>query len=121
MPIESGALPITIAYKRNGGAVRGAVEACGAGEILLIPQDPALRRDGFIHQTTCAQSGRFEIPAVRPGEYYAFALAPDAPAALRRKLHGFHPELDQNLINQSTRVSVRANESTLADLRLITR
>jgi hypothetical protein len=117
--IESGALPITITYKLNGGTVRGSVEACGAGEVLLIPQDPALGRDGFIHQTSCTQNGRFEIPAVRPGEYYAFALAVDAPAGVRRKLHGFHPELDQNLINQSVRITVLANEATLADLRLI--
>jgi hypothetical protein len=117
--IESGALPITVTYKLNGGTVRGEVEACGAGEILLIPQDPALRRNGFIHQTSCAQNGRFEIPAVRPGEYYGFALAADAPAGVRRKLHGLRPELDQNLINQSIRISVRSNESTLADLRLI--
>jgi hypothetical protein len=117
--IESGALPITITYKLNGGTVRGSAEACGAGEILLIPQDPVLRRDGFIHQTSCAQNGRFEIPAVRPGEYYGFALAADAPAGVRRKLHGPRPELDQNLINQSIRISVRSNESTLADLRLI--
>jgi hypothetical protein len=117
--IESGALPITVTYKLNGGTVRGSVESCGAGEVLLIPQDPALRRNGFIHQTSCAQNGRFEIPAVRPGEYYGFALAVDAPAGVRRKLHGFHPELDQNLINQSVRITVRSNEATLADLRPI--
>jgi len=120
VPIESGALPITIAYKLNGGTVRGTVEACGAGEILLIPQDGALRRDGFIHRTSCDPNGRFEIAAIRPGEYYAFAMAADAPANLRVKLHRPRPELDQNLINQAVRVSVRSNEATLADLRPIT-
>jgi hypothetical protein len=118
--IESGALPITIAYKLNGGTVRGTVEACGAGEILLIPQDGTLRRDGFIHRTNCDQNGRFEIAAIRPGEYYALAVAADAPANLRRKLEGPFPKLDQNLINQAIRVSVRSNEATLADLRPIT-
>jgi hypothetical protein len=46
-----GDLPLTVAYKLNGGSVRGAVEGCVAGQVVLVPQDPSLRRDGFIHRT----------------------------------------------------------------------
>jgi len=44
---------------------------------------------------------RFEIPAVRPGEYYGLAYAKgDTPAE----------SLNQSLINQSIRVTVRPND-----------
>ena len=115
MPIESTALPLTITYKRNGGTVRGTVEGCNAGTVLLIPQTLLLRRDGFIRQIKCAEAGRFEILNVRPGEYYGFAVAPEDPAGRPGA------PMDQNLMNQSIRISVRENESTLADLRLIAR
>lgn len=124
--VAPGDLPLTITYKSNGGTVRGSVEGCTAVaskiEVMLIPQDPVLRRDGFIHRTSCGQDGRFEIAAVRPGEYYGFAVGADNPAEPR--LSGFGAlrigvDLDQSLINQSVRVTVRANEATLADLHLI--
>lgn len=115
VPILSGAPPLTVSYKLNGGTVRGAVDGCGAGKVMLIPQTSVLRRDGFIRQTNCGDKGRFEILDVRPGEYYGFAVAPGDPAGLPGA------QLDQNLMNQSVRVSVRSNESTLSDLRLIAR
>jgi len=98
--------------------VRGTVEGCATGQVVLIPQDLALRRDGFIRRTSCGQNGRFEITAVRPGEYYGLAVAAGNPAEPR--LGGFGEiRLDQNLINQSTHITVRSNEATLADLHLI--
>ena len=36
--ILSGAQPLTVTYKRNGGTVRGTVEDCAGGQVLLIPQ-----------------------------------------------------------------------------------
>jgi len=106
-----GDLPLTVTYKSNGGSVRGTVEGCDKGGVMLIPQDPLLRRDGFIHRTSCDKAGRFEIPAVRPGEYYGLAAAADSA-----RIGG---ELDQSMINQAMRVSVRANEATLVDLHLV--
>jgi hypothetical protein len=110
-----GDLPLTITYKLNGGTVRGAVEGCAKGEVMLVPQDPALRRDGFIHQTNCGQDGRFEIVAIRPGEYYGFAVGKDSSVRVSPM------NLDQNLINQAVRVSVRSNEATGAGIRLVQR
>jgi hypothetical protein len=110
--VLSGTQPLTITYKRNGGTVRGTVESCGAGRVLLIPQDPALRRDGFIQRAACDQNGRFAIPAVRPGDYFGLALPLTAAGAPP-------PEPDQSLLNQSTRITVRANESSSAEIRLL--
>jgi len=120
--ILPGDLPLTVTYKLNGGTVRGTVEGCAAGQVVLIPQDPALHRDGFIRRTSCGQNGRFEITAVRPGEYYGLAVAAGNPAGPRLNDFSAGPlavEFDQNLINQSVRITVRSNEATLADLHLI--
>jgi hypothetical protein len=121
--LAPGAPPLIVAYRRDGGTVRGTVEACGGGDIRLIPQDPAHRRDGFTHQTTCGPNGRFEISAVRPGDYYglAFAKGDDrSTESLDFSLISIdQTSIDQSLINQSVRVTVRANESTEADMRLV--
>jgi hypothetical protein len=113
--ILSGGQPLIVTYKRNGGSVRGTIEDCAAGTVFLVPQDPALRRDGFISRTRCDQNDRFEILAVRPGEYYGIAVAPDSPVRVSPM------NLDQNLINQAARVSVRSNEATEAEIRLVKR
>jgi hypothetical protein len=108
--IVPGDLPLTITYKQNGGTVRGTVQGCAslegraAGQVMSIPQDPALHRDGFILRTTFDQNGRFEILAVRPGAYYGLAVAADDPVEPR--LSGFGEirlgvELDQSPINLS--------------------
>jgi hypothetical protein len=104
--IQSGFELLTVTYKLGGGTVRGA---CAFGSILLIPQDPKLRRPDFIRRANCAQNGAFEIPAVRPGEYYGLAVAGDAAI------------WDEDLLKQASSVTVRANESTSTEIRLITR
>lgn len=110
VPILSGALPIVVTYKTDGGKVRGTVEACGSGGVLLVAQESALRRSEFLPEGNCTPTGRFEIGSVRPGEYYAIALhrigmvGPDA--------------FDSDMMNQSTRITVRAHETTSVDLRL---
>jgi hypothetical protein len=111
--ILSADQPLILTYKRNGGTVRGTIEGCSEGVVFLVPQDLALRSYSFIPETSCGPNGRFEITAVRPGEYYGFAVAKDSAVRVSPT------ELDRNLINQSIRVTVRANEATLADLRLI--
>jgi len=115
VPILSDALPLTVTYKPGGGSVRGTIEDCGAGNVFLIPQDPALRRGDFIRRATCGPNGRFEIPAVRPGEYYGLAIAADDRMLLDQAVQ------DDGLLKQASRVSVRANESTSAEIRLIAR
>jgi hypothetical protein len=109
--ISSGAVPIAIMYKANGGSVRGTVEKCASGPVLLVPQDPARHWLGFLRSARCDSNDRYEIAALAPGEYYALAFAGDGPL----------PELDDGLLNQAGKVEVRAGEATSADLRAIPR
>jgi hypothetical protein len=87
----------------SGIFTRGVPGRLHAGHPVVLPR---------FH---CGQNGRFEIPYVRPGEYYGLAVAPAARGQVSLA------NLDQNLINQSTRVSVRSNEATDAEIRLVKR
>jgi hypothetical protein len=109
--LSSGATPITIVYKTNGGTVRGTAERCDAGIVILIPQDPAIQSVGFLRSARCDASDRYKITAVRPGDYYALALAEP----------GGVPQLDDTLVSQSSKVTVPADETASADLRAIQR
>jgi hypothetical protein len=53
--------------------------------------------------------GHFTIQAVRPGDYYALAVAPnpDVPLAL------------VTLLPEATKVTVRAGETTRVDLKVV--
>jgi uncharacterized GH25 family protein len=108
--ILSDATPLNITFKLGGGTVRGTIEGCGSKHVFLVPQEPALRRNGFIRIATCDRNGHFEFPAVRPGEYYGIA-----PAIEPRSFAGLG---DEGLLKQAGQVTVRANESTSADIRV---
>jgi hypothetical protein len=113
--IVSGALPITITAKRDGGTVRGTVEDCAGGTVLLAPQNANLPPLDFVRSATCRDNGAFEIGAVRPGEYYAYAFA-EPPGPLEYGLLALTP-----LSNQAARVAVRPNEATQVSLKLLPR
>jgi hypothetical protein len=112
--LSSGAVPITLVYKTNGGTVRGAVEKCSSGEVLLVPQDPAMRWPGSDRRVRCDSNDRYEIAAVRPGEYYALAFSGDGSSLF------WQPKFDDQLLNQASRITVRAGEASSAALRAIT-
>jgi carboxypeptidase family protein len=112
--LYSAALPLRVTYRSDGGTVRGTVEDCGNAAVMLMPQDPAWQRTEYIRRSTCESNGHYEISAVRPGEYLALAVDPSDPA-----VSFLATELTQAHINQASRVTVRANESTLVDLRVI--
>lgn len=109
--LSSGAVPVTVVYKTNGGAVRGTVEKCASGPVLLVPQETARQWLGFLRAARCDSNDRCGITGVRPGEYYALAFAGDGPL----------PELDEGLLNQAGKITVRAGEASWADLRAISR
>jgi len=69
--------------------VRGAVEKCSSGAVLLIPIDADMRGLGFLHSVRC--DAVTEIGAVRPGEYYALAFAARDSA----------PSLDAGVLQQA--------------------
>jgi hypothetical protein len=112
--LSSGTVPITLVYKTNGGTFRGTVEKCNSGGVVLIPQEPGLRRPGFLYSKACDSNDRYEIGAVRPGDYYALALPGDGQDAW------FRVRLDDAILNQAAKVTVRAGETSSVDLRAIT-
>jgi hypothetical protein len=109
--LSSGAAPITIVYKTDGGSVSGTAEKCVGGLVLLIPQDPTIQSLGFFRSARCDATDRYEITAVRPGDYYVLAFAEP----------GGVPQLDDVLISQAGKVRVRVDETVSADLRAIRR
>jgi hypothetical protein len=108
--VHSGAPPLTVALKSDSGIVRGFVEDCNGATVLIAPQDP--RIPDFTKTTVCRAGGAFEIAALAPGEYYAYAFA-EAPGALELGRLALAP-----LTNSAVRVTVRANEATRVDLKI---
>jgi hypothetical protein len=107
----SSDVAIAVVYRTDGGSVSGRAENCASGGVLLVPGDPARRRTGFSKSGPCDASGHYEIRAVRPGEYYALAFAGNGPV----------PVIDEVLLAQAVKVTVRPGEATSADLRAVTR
>jgi len=102
---------ISVVYKADGGSVLGRAENCASGGVLLVPVDPARRRPGFSRSGPCDSSGQYEVHAVRPGDYYALAFAGNGPVLA----------VDEALLSQGVKVTVRAGEASLADLKAVTR
>lgn len=109
-----GAQPLTVAYKFGGGTVRGAVERCAGGTVRLLPQDKAMWRQGFVFFAPCDSNNRYEIHAVRPGPYYALAIGGDSTTPWYGAIWD-----DDGLVHNASTITVRAGESSLADLRAI--
>ena len=74
----------------------------------MIPVQENLR--GMLPKLArCDALGHFTIQAVRPGDYYALAVAPiqDIPVALA------------TLLKQATKVTVREGETSRVDLKVV--
>ena len=104
-------LTFTITYNSDGGGVRGAVEDCAGATVVLAPRDAALQTADFIRQVNCQAGGRFEIAAIRPGEYAAFAFD-RAPGMF--ELRSFAGRS----ANQAVHLTVRAGEITTTALKV---
>jgi hypothetical protein len=113
--MSGGILPVEIKFESEGGGVRGTVEDCGSGTVVLAPQDSALQEPQFVHATRCGLQGRFQFANVRPGDYYAFAFDrwEDDPELLS--------SLDQSLINKAIRIRVDRGMFIDVDLRITSR
>jgi hypothetical protein len=108
--IVSGEEALTLVYRTNGGTVRGAVENCRSGTVVLVPQDPGRRWIASIGRMTC-RDNRYEFTAVRPGEYFVAAFPPQVAVPFREPI-------GEGLLQQASRVTVRAGEATSADLKV---
>jgi hypothetical protein len=112
--IAPGAPPLTIVYKHGGGTVRGAVEGCAGGTVRLLPHDRAMWREGFVLFAPCDANGRYEIGSVRPGDYYAVAIAGDSATPWYADRWD-----DEGLVKSAITVTVREGETSAADVRAI--
>ena len=109
--IESADLAITVVYKTHGGSLRGTAEKCAEGGVLLLPADPAMRRPGFLFMEPCDANDRYEIAAIRPGDYYALEFAGDGP------IPWYAAKATEDLLKQAAAVTIRAGEAASIDLR----
>jgi len=119
LELAPGAPPITVVFRSDGGSVRGSVEDCGSGGVLLVPQDPAQRWPDLIYKERCqpgatiSEAGRYDIAAVRPGEYYVVAIAQDRLATF------FEPQWNDEMLRHASMVTVRASQAASKDLRAL--
>ncbi len=113
VPILPWAPPLVVTYKSAGGSVRGTVEKCASGAVWLIPEDKTLRRSGFLWFVPCDSFDRYAVTAVRPGDYYVLAIAGDSPTPWYEAIG------DDGLLTEADKVTVRAGEASLVDLRAI--
>jgi hypothetical protein len=111
--IELSSAPpmLVLTYKTNGGTVRGTVDHCGTGRVVLTPQD--MTRWNYSNGA-CDSAGHYQITGLRPGEYRAIAI-PEG------RIWPFtNGRDDPDFLRQATSVTVRAGESTQVDLALVT-
>ena len=114
IPAVSGAQSLTVTYKYGGGSVHGTIEDCGTARVMLIPRDPALRRVEFLRETHFAANGQFVIAAVRPGDYYGFAIGAETSS------RWYAAVWDEGLLDrQASKITVRANEHTSGPIRVV--
>ena len=106
LELFAGSPELTVVYKSDGGRVRGTLESCNSNLVVLAPQDaPGLP----VFTGTCGPDGRYEIDSVRPGDYSAVALP---------GLRLWEGDVDPALLRNAIRITVRAGETTQADLPL---
>jgi hypothetical protein len=73
---------IHVRYEMGSATVRGTVEQGGGASVAVYAQDPLLLRMDGMHTAIAAADGRFEIAALRPGDYWAVALDGEPPLTL---------------------------------------
>jgi hypothetical protein len=105
----SGPVSITLFYKTNGGTVRGAVEKCAGGRVMLIPHGTS----ASAYSAMCDSNDRYEITAVRPGEYHVLAIPGNSPTPW------FVLTLTDSLLKRATSVTVNPGETSTIDLRAV--
>jgi hypothetical protein len=100
---------LKVVYRSDGGTLRGTVENCGNATIVIAQRNvPSVR---FAH---CTEGGHFEIPNLRPANYYAFAFD-----QLETNTSNFLSSLP-GLINKATTVEVKAGQVSNIELKITT-
>jgi len=107
----SSDVSITVVYRADSGSVSGKAENCASGGVLLIPDDSGMRLRGYSKSGPCDGNDRYQVQGVRPGDYYALAFAGNGPVL----------PVDETLLKQATKITVRAGTASTADVRTVTR
>lgn len=105
-------LPLRVLYKSGAASLTGIVERGGGAEVVLVPQDEALRdQHQFIRSAKSDSSGKFSIGSLRPGSYYAFAFDRLHRAMLE------DVDFVRRLTPRAVRVTLRHGETASVELR----
>lgn len=115
--IDSGDTPLRVVYGSDGGSIRGTVDGCVGGSVVVVSEDPAFQRREYMiaPKVRCSDGGQFEVQNLRPGRYYAFAF--DHLEATTWEFLGSVPAL----INKAEIVEVRPKEISFVELRITPR
>jgi hypothetical protein len=106
---------VTLVYRADGATLRGQVENCAGGGVLLASQDPSQRHFDETGRTACDADGRYEVRAVRPGAYYVVAVAK------AQSNFFWAAEWDDAMVREASSITLRPNETVALDLRAVTR
>jgi hypothetical protein len=108
--------PLKVVYRSDGGTLRGTVENCGNATIAIAPENPILQRGDVaaVRFAHCSEGGHFEIPNLRPANYYAFAFD-----QLDANTSNFLSSLP-GLINKAMTVEVKAGQVSNIELTITT-
>jgi hypothetical protein len=116
----SGPTSIVLMYRSAGGAVTGKAEGCGSGLAILISQDRGGNGMRVLRTASCGVGERYEIAAVRPGEYYLLSFTEATWPRPYNQLTVDRFIAADRLLNRAAKVTVRPGETTSADVMAIT-
>jgi len=108
-----GSLPIRIRYKRGAPDVRGAVEAGDGAKVFMINADESLAKYDGSRSVLAGRGGSFKFDSVRPGDYYVFALAGEAPLTIGT------PTFQRAVLPQATKIHAETGGTVVLNLEII--
>jgi hypothetical protein len=106
-------------FRADGGTVSGTVENCRTGgRVTLIPVEQNLWKPSP-RVGLCDAVGHFTIAGVRPGDYYAVAVALSNSGVppLELVVPNLRPASTEELLKQGSKVTVKPGEATHVDLK----
>jgi len=108
-----------VVFRADGGTVSGTVENCRTGgRVTLIPVEQNLWKPSP-RVGLCDAVGHFTIAGVRPGDYYAVAVALSNSGVppLELVVPNLRPASTEELLKQGSKVTVKPGEATHVDLK----